>query len=88
MTEEGSLAMQGGVSAAAVAFLQEAVLRMIPYSVPALVLIILDLIYGIRAAKIREKAARAAKQPSERIRLSTAVRRSITKIFSYLQNCI
>lgn len=83
MEEEGFL-IQGGVSAAAVAFLQEAVLRMIPYAVPALVLIILDLFYGIRAAKARVAAARAAKQIIDPVRLSTAVRRSVTKVFSYI----
>ena len=74
MTEESALVTNGSVSAVAVAFLKTAVLRMIPYSVPALALVILDLLYGIRAAKHR----------GERARLSTAVRRSTTKVFSYI----
>lgn len=73
MTEESSFVLQGGVSATAIAFLQQAVLRMIPYAAPSLVLLILDLIWGIKAAKCR----------GERARLSTAVRRSTTKMFSY-----
>lgn len=72
--EEGALVVQSSISATAIVFLQQAVLRMIPYSVPALFLVVLDLLYGIRAAKHR----------GEKVRISTAVRRSVTKIFSYL----
>ncbi|MBO4924485.1 MAG: phage holin family protein [Bacteroidales bacterium] len=74
MEEEGALVMQSSISATAVVFLQEAVLRMIPYSVPALFLIALDLLYGVRAAKYR----------GEKVRISTAIRRSVTKCFSYV----
>lgn len=74
MEEESALLVQGGVSATLVAFLQTAVLRMIPYSIPAIVLLILDLVYGIRAAKYR----------GEKVRPSTAVRRSMTKLGSYI----
>lgn len=74
MTEESSLVLEGGISATAIAFLQSAVLRMIPYSLPALVLVILDLVYGIKAANYR----------GEKVRLSTALRRTITKIMSYI----
>ena len=72
--EEGALVMQSSISATAIVFLQSAVLRMIPYSIPALFLIFLDLLYGVRAAKYR----------GEKVRTSTAVRRSVTKVFSYL----
>ena len=68
------IALQAGVAGAAVAFLQEAVLRMVPYTIIAIPLIALDMLYGIRAAKYRK----------ETIRLSTAIRRTLTKIFSYL----
>lgn len=74
MTEEGSVVVQGPISVVAVAFLQAAVLRMIPYSIPAVFLIILDLDYGVMAARYR----------GERVRVSTAVRRTATKIFSYI----
>lgn len=74
MEEEGALIVQGGVSAVAVAFFQEAVLRMIPYAVPSFILLVLDLIYGIKAARFR----------GEKVRPSTAVRRSVTKLFSYI----
>lgn len=74
MTEESAFITQGSVTAAAVAFLQAAVLRMIPFAVPALVLIILDLIYGCKAASFRK----------ERVRFSTALRRTLTKTFCYI----
>ena len=74
MNEQGAFILQGSVSATAVAFLQSAVLRMIPYSVPGLLLIALDLIYGIKAAKFR----------GEKVRTSTAISRTTTKTFSYV----
>ena len=73
-TEESALILEGGVSAALVAVLQTAVLRMIPYSIPALPLIALDLMYGVRAAKYR----------GELVRPSAAISRTVTKIFKYL----
>lgn len=74
MTEESSFVLQGSVSSVAVAFFQQAVLRMIPYAIPSVFLIFLDLIYGIKRAKSKK----------EKVRLSTAVRRSVTKTFSYV----
>lgn len=74
MTEESSLIVQGGVSASLVALLQTAVLRMIPYAVPGLLLVVLDLAYGIQAARRRGEA----------VRVSTAIRRSLTKVFLYI----
>jgi len=74
MEGESALVVQGGVSAVAVAFFQEAVLRMIPYAVPSFILLLLDLLYGVKAAKNR----------GEKVRVSTAVRRSVTKMFSYI----
>ena len=66
--------VQGGVSTTLVAILQTAVLRMIPYAVPGLFLVILDLAYGVKAAKMR----------GEQVRASTAIRRSLTKVFLYI----
>jgi len=74
LTEESALVVEGSVSAALVALLQTAVLRMIPYAIPGLFLLVLDLIYGIRAAQTR----------GEKVRMSTAIRRSMTKLFSYI----
>ena len=47
---------------------------MVPYALPSLFLIMLDLVYGIKAARYR----------GDKVRLSTAVRRTVTKTFSYL----
>lgn len=74
MTEESAFITTGSVSTAAVAFLQAAVLRMIPFAVPAFVLILLDLVYGCKAASSRK----------ERVRLSTALRRTLSKTFCYI----
>ena len=74
MTEDSALIVEGGASSALVALLQTAVLRMIPYAVPGILLVVLDLAYGIKAAKAR----------GEQVRVSTAIRRSLTKIFLYI----
>lgn len=74
MEEEGALIMEGSVATTIVVFLQTAVLRMIPYAVPAIFLIALDLVYGCRAARFR----------GEKVRVSTAVRKTMTKFFSYV----
>ena len=72
--EETAVVVEGGIATTLVAFLQTAVLRMIPYAIPAVFLIALDLAYGCRAAKFR----------GEKVRISTAVRRTMTKFFSYV----
>ena len=74
MTEDSALVVESGVSATLVTLLRTAVLRMIPYAVPGLMLVALDLLYGIRAAKAR----------GERIRSSTAIRKTVTKVVMYL----
>lgn len=74
LESEAAVAVESGISATVVAFLQTAVLRMIPYSVPALVIVLLDLLYGIKAAKFR----------GEKVRFSTAVRRTVSKVVSYV----
>lgn len=73
-TEESALIVEGGVSAALITLLQTAVLRMIPYAVPGLMLVLIDLYYGVKAAKTR----------GEQVRASSAIRRSVTKIFLYI----
>ena len=73
MSEESSFVVVGGVSSAAVAILQTTVLRMIPYALPSAIFILLDLVYGIKAASYR----------GEKIRTSTAIRKTVTKAFTY-----
>lgn len=74
LSEESALVVEGSVSAALVTILQTAVLRMMPYALPAVALLILDLLYGVKAAKCR----------GEQVRASTAIRRTTTKFFSYV----
>lgn len=74
VNEDASFVLQGGMSATAIAFLQTTVLRMIPYALPSLFFIILDLVYGIKSAKSKK----------EKVRFSTAVRRTTTKAFQYV----
>lgn len=74
VADDAALIVEGSVSSVAVAFFQAAVLRMIPYAVPGVMLIILDLFFGIKAAEYR----------GERVRFSTAIRRTMTKLFSYI----
>lgn len=66
--------LQGGVATTAVIFLQEAVTNMIPYLIIAVILIIVDLYFGIKAAKKR----------GESIRPSRALRRTVGKAVEYV----
>lgn len=74
LTEENAFLVQGSVSSVLVVFAQSAQLRIIPYAIAAVPLIILDLIYGIKAARFL----------GNRIRFSTALRRTFTKIWTYI----
>ena len=70
----GELIVQGSVATTAVVFLQESVLNMIPYLIIALFLIIVDLYFGVKAAKKR----------GERVRASRAFRRTMGKTMEYV----
>lgn len=69
-----STVAQGGVAVTALAFLHNALTNMIPYCICAAPLIILDLIWGVRAARYRK----------EKITFSRAFRRTMSKVFDYL----
>ena len=69
-----SVVVEGGVSATALAFFSASIMKMIPFLIAAIPLIILDLRYGVRAAGVR----------GEKVRLSTALRRTLGKCFSYV----
>lgn len=73
-TDTGGAVLTGGVSAAALLFLKMSITRMIPFLFVAGLLIISDLYFGIKAAKKR----------GERVRASTALRRTIGKVFEYV----
>ena len=68
------LLLEGGVATTAVIFLQEAILNMIPFLFIAIVLIIVDLYFGIKAARKR----------GESIRPSRALRRTVGKAVEYV----
>jgi len=73
-TSTVSTVVQGGVSATAVAFLNEALIHMIPYAFCAIPLIILDLYWGIKAARYRK----------EKVTFSRAFRKTMGKIMEYV----
>ena len=73
-TNTASVVVQGGVSTAAILFLKTSLMDMIPYLIVAAVLIAVDLYFGIKAAKKR----------GETIRFSSAIRRTVGKMFEYV----
>ena len=73
-SESSQIVAEGGAATVAIAFLQQSATRMIPYALPAIALIILDLVYGVKAARVR----------GERIRFSTGLKKTVTKTFSYI----
>lgn len=70
----GSMVVQTGVTGAAITFFSSTIVDMIPYLIASLMLIMVDLVFGIKAAVSRK----------ETIRLSRAIRRTVGKIFEYL----
>lgn len=66
--------VEGGVTLTAIAFLQHTLSNMIPYAIVAIPLIILDLTWGMRAARYRQ----------ERVTFSKAFRKTMGKMFDYL----
>lgn len=66
--------MSGGIATTAVVFFRDAVIGMIPWLIVSLPLILLDLIFGIKAARHR----------GERVRFSKAFRRTFGKMIEYL----
>lgn len=64
---------QGSVSVLALVFLHDTIILMIPFICIAVVLIIVDLIFGIAAAQRR----------GESVRVSRAIRRTVNKIVEY-----
>jgi len=69
-----STVAQGGVAVTAIAFLQSALLNMIPYFICAIPLIILDCRFGIKAARYR----------NEKVTFSRAFRRTMSKCADYI----
>lgn len=75
-TEESttSVIVQSGVTGAAITFFSDTVISMTPYLIVSLILILVDLYFGAKAALHR----------GETVRISRAFRRTVGKMFEYL----
>lgn len=69
----GSVVVGTGISTTLLLFFQQSFTRMLPYLVIAAVVILIDLIFGIKASK----------KSGERIRISRAIRRTVGKAVEY-----
>lgn len=78
-TENGAVntVVEGGATIGVVAFFSEAMRQTLPWLGLAVPIIILDLLYGIRAAKYR----------GDKVRWSTAIRRTVDKTVGYIMWC-
>lgn len=74
MQSTESALLQGGTSVVMTAFLYEVIADMLPFLIVAIVVILVDLIFGIRAAQHR----------NEEVRWSRAFRRTVSKMFEYV----
>lgn len=72
--------VEGGVAAVTVAVLKKTVLAMIPFALPALVLVALDLHFGVKASKHRYQKY---KRESDRVTFSRALRGTTGKVFEF-----
>lgn len=76
-----SVVVEGGVSAAALLFLQQTVMQTIPWLICVIPLLIIDGIVGVRASKRRyEKKHRE----EDRFKFSKLMRKTIGKVFEYV----
>ena len=74
MQSTESAVLQGGTSVVMTAFLTEVLADMLPFLIVAVVVIVVDLVFGIRAAQHR----------NEQVRWSRAFRRTVSKMFEYI----
>ena len=74
MQSTESAVLQGGTSVVMTAFLTEVLADMLPFLIVAVVVIVVDLAFGIRAARHR----------NEQVRWSRAFRRTMSKLFEYV----
>ncbi len=79
VTENGAVStiVEGGATLGLVAFFSEAMKQTLPWLVLAVPIVALDLLYGIRAAKYR----------GDKVRWSTAIRRTVDKTVGYVMWC-
>ena len=66
--------VQSGVTGAAITFFSDTIISMTPYLLVSVILILVDLYFGVKAALHR----------GETVRLSRAFRRTVGKMFEYL----
>lgn len=69
----GDVVVGAGISATLLLFFEQSLQRMLPYLVIAAVVILIDLVFGIRAAR----------RKGDRIRISRAIRRTVGKAVEY-----
>ena len=69
----GSIVVSTGVTGTFILFFNQALSRMLPYLIISLFVILLDLSFGIKAAKVR----------GEEVRISRAIRRTLGKMVEY-----
>lgn len=72
-----STIVEGGATISIMAFFSDSMAKTLPWLLLAIPLLVLDLLYGVRAAGYR----------GEKVRASTAVRRSIDKAVAYIMWC-
>lgn len=73
-TSTSGIVAQGSVSALAIAFLNDTLTLMMPFFFVAIVLIFVDLYFGVPAARIRK----------EKVTLSRGLRMTINKVMEYV----
>lgn len=73
-TSTSTVIAQGGAATIVMTFVNESLVKMLPFMFVAVALIITDLYFGIRAAKHRD----------EEVRMSKAIRRTVGKSFDYI----
>lgn len=79
-TETESAVVQGGVTSLLLLYVNQAISFMIPFLVLSLILILVDLLFGIEASKKRYEYSHSE---TDRVRPSRALRKTINKIFEY-----
>lgn len=72
--------VQGSVSSILLLYVNQAIAFMIPFLILSLILILVDLIFGIEASKKRYEHSHSE---IDRVRPSRALRKTINKIFEY-----
>lgn len=73
--------VQGGVASALALYFYDTLQIMLPFLILTVVLVIVDLYFGVQAARLRY--VKSGKE-DDRVRPSKAIRKTVAKIFEYL----